>query len=100
MITAPVASAVTGRSKPQIYEALEQQTTGVLVPLSGVAAEPVLGSRRSARFAGAAGSVDPAPHSALRAPSRRGAWPTRDARFDERDPELRPRRRGIAPASL
>ena len=35
MITAPVASAVTGRSKPQIYEAIEQlQTAGVLTPLS------------------------------------------------------------------
>lgn len=35
MITAPVASAVTGRSKPQIYDALEQlQAAGVLVPLS------------------------------------------------------------------
>jgi Fic family protein len=36
VITAPVAAAVTGRSKPQIYEALERlQAAGVLVPLSG-----------------------------------------------------------------
>jgi hypothetical protein len=35
VITAPGAAAVTGRSKPQIYEALEQlQAAGVLVPLS------------------------------------------------------------------
>ncbi len=35
VISAPVAAAVTGRSKPQIYEALEQlQAAGVLVPLS------------------------------------------------------------------
>ncbi len=35
MITAPVAAAAAGRSKPQIYEALEQlEAAGVLVPLS------------------------------------------------------------------
>ncbi len=35
MITAPVAAAVTGRSKPQIYEALSQlESAGVLAPLS------------------------------------------------------------------
>ncbi len=35
VITAPVAAAVTGRSKPSIYEALEQlQVGGVLRPLS------------------------------------------------------------------
>jgi Fic family protein len=35
MITAPVAAAATGRSKPQIYEALAQlEAAGVLVPLS------------------------------------------------------------------
>lgn len=35
MITAPVAAAVTGRSKPQIYEALDQlQAAGILAPLS------------------------------------------------------------------
>jgi Fic family protein len=35
MITAPVAAAATGRSKPSIYEALTQlQAAGVLIPLS------------------------------------------------------------------
>jgi Fic family protein len=35
VITAPVAAAVTGRSKPQVYEAIERlQEAGVLVPLS------------------------------------------------------------------
>ncbi|MBI2615088.1 MAG: Fic family protein [Gemmatimonadetes bacterium] len=35
VITAPVAAAATGRSKPQVYEALEQlQACGVLVPVS------------------------------------------------------------------
>lgn len=35
IITAPVAAAVTGRSKPQIYEAIRQlEVAGVLVPLS------------------------------------------------------------------
>ena len=35
IITAPVAAAAIGRSKPQIYEAIEQlQAAGVLVPLS------------------------------------------------------------------
>lgn len=35
VITAPVAAAVTGRSKPQVYEALGQlEAAGVLVPLS------------------------------------------------------------------
>jgi Fic family protein len=35
MITAPVAAAATGRSKPQIYEALRQlEAAGVLMPLS------------------------------------------------------------------
>lgn len=35
MITAPVAAAVTRRSKPQIYEALDQlQAAGILAPLS------------------------------------------------------------------
>ncbi len=35
VITAPVAAAACGRSKPQVYEAIEQlQTAGVLVPLS------------------------------------------------------------------
>jgi Fic family protein len=35
VITAPVAAAATGRSKPQVYEAIEQlQAAGVLVPLS------------------------------------------------------------------
>jgi Fic family protein len=35
VISAPVAAAVTGRSKPQIYEALEQlEAAGVLTPLS------------------------------------------------------------------
>jgi Fic family protein len=35
MITAPVAAAAAGRSKPQIYEALDQlEAAGVLVPLS------------------------------------------------------------------
>ncbi|HVH66752.1 MAG TPA: Fic family protein [Gemmatimonadales bacterium] len=35
VISAPVAAAVTGRSKPQIYEALEQlEEAGVLKPLS------------------------------------------------------------------
>lgn len=36
MITAPVAAAVTGRSRPQIYQAFEQlQAAGVLVPVPG-----------------------------------------------------------------
>jgi Fic family protein len=36
VITAPVAAAAAGRSKPQIYEAIDQlQAAGVLVPLSG-----------------------------------------------------------------
>lgn len=35
MLTAPVAAAATGRSKPQVYQALEQlETAGVLKPLS------------------------------------------------------------------
>lgn len=35
VITAPVAAAATGRSKPSVYEAMEQlETAGVLVPLS------------------------------------------------------------------
>ncbi|HET6361100.1 MAG TPA: hypothetical protein VFH11_03485 [Gemmatimonadota bacterium] len=35
IITAPVAAAVTGRSKPSIYQALDQlQLAGVLAPLS------------------------------------------------------------------
>lgn len=35
MITAPVAAAATGRSKPQVYEGLRQlQAAGVLMPLS------------------------------------------------------------------
>lgn len=35
ILTAPVAAAAIGRSKPQVYEALEQlQTAGVLTPLS------------------------------------------------------------------
>jgi Fic family protein len=35
IITAPVATAATGRSKPQVYEALRQlQAAGVLIPLS------------------------------------------------------------------
>jgi Fic family protein len=35
VITAPVAARATGRSRPQIYEALEQlQAAGVVVPLS------------------------------------------------------------------
>ena len=35
VITAPVAAAACGRSKPQVYQAIEQlQTAGVLVPLS------------------------------------------------------------------
>lgn len=35
MIIGPVAAAVTGRLKPQIYDALEQlQAAGVLVPRS------------------------------------------------------------------
>lgn len=35
VISAPVAAAVTGRSKPQIYQGLEQlQAAGVLVPVS------------------------------------------------------------------
>ena len=35
VITAPVAAAAIGRSKPQIYKALEQlETAGVLVPLT------------------------------------------------------------------
>jgi Fic family protein len=35
MITAPVAAAAIGRSKPQVYEALAQlQNAGVLIPLS------------------------------------------------------------------
>jgi hypothetical protein len=35
VISAPIAAAVTGRSKPQIYEALEQlEAAGVLTPLS------------------------------------------------------------------
>jgi Fic family protein len=36
VISAPVAAAVTGRSKPQIYEALDQlEAAGVLAPISG-----------------------------------------------------------------
>jgi hypothetical protein len=35
MITAPVASAATGRSKPQVYQALETlEGAGVLLPLT------------------------------------------------------------------
>jgi hypothetical protein len=35
IITAPVAAAAAGRSKPQVYAALEQlEAAGVLVPLS------------------------------------------------------------------
>jgi hypothetical protein len=36
MISAPVATAVTNRSKSRVYEAIEQLTeAGVLIPLSG-----------------------------------------------------------------
>jgi hypothetical protein len=35
MISAPVAAAVTGRSKPQIYQAMKKlESAGVLIPLS------------------------------------------------------------------
>jgi len=35
MITAPVAAAITNRSKPQIYQAITQlESAGILMPLS------------------------------------------------------------------
>ncbi len=61
MITAPVAAAATGRSKPQIYQALAQlETAGVLTPVSS--------SRRNRTWE-AAGLLD------LLAGLDQGEWP-------------------------